>query len=487
MKDFGPYRPDQPDTVASSNILNVLANTIASGGVFYSPLPSMVALPGADAIPAQPRGVGTAITSGGSYKIYVGTATGLYEVAADGVVTTIGTGYNLPGGDAWGMLNFGSYMLFSNTTDGMLQYNINSGGAVAAVSGAPKAKTLFEAFNCVFALDCDGENRLMRNSDFNDHTDWAGGAAGYQVFEGGGELMAGAALNQYGAAVFQRNAVHLLRGSGDASVYSISTLSRKTGCVNPRAMQVAKGMAFFVDNDGFWLFDGQSLSQIGQNKVNETFINSMMAAGGGSTVEVAVDDARQRFVARYKGKIVSSNTVFDDLISYHWDVGEFVKITEQTSALATLATPGYTLDNINSFGTLDTLPYSLDSNFWRGGEPRLAAFDSSYKLAYFDGSNKAATLETPCLRLPRSQLVTSLGVDTDAQIQSANVTVQLGVKGTLNGTTTWKTAAQIQPSGRVPVRGRGKVMASRLNIAAGETWTEATRIDFPIVSQGGFR
>ena len=66
-------------------------------------------------------------------------------------------------------------------------------------------------------------------------------------------------------------------------------------------------------------------------------------------------------------------------------------------------------------------------------------------------------------------------------------TLQLGVKDRLNDTTTWKTGAAKVASGRAPLRGRGKVIAFRRNIAAGSSWTFAKGVDYVQANSGGPR
>jgi hypothetical protein len=58
-----------------------------------------------------------------------------------------------------------------------------------------------------------------------------------------------------------------------------------------------------------------------------------------------------------------------------------------------------------------------------------------------------------------------------------SATLQLGVKDRLGDLITWKPAASIQSSGRVPLRGRGKLRRYRLNHAASATWTNSQGIE----------
>src|SRR4029450_3208145 len=55
----------------------------------------------------------------------------------------------------------------------------------------------------------------------------------------------------------------------------------------------------------------------------------------------------------------------------------------------------YTLEQLDPFGTLETLPYSLDSSYWTGTLSLLLfAFDTSHRSGSFSGPTLPATVET---------------------------------------------------------------------------------------------
>ena len=74
-----------------------------------------------------------------------------------------------------------------------------------------------------------------------------------------------------------------------------------------------------------------------------------------------------------------------------------------------------------------------------------------------------------------------------AKDDSADGTLQLGVRNSMSDATTWKTGNAKQASGRVPLRGRGHYIAFRRNIPLGSTWTSAKGVDFVQSAAGGPR
>lgn len=467
--------------------VNVLITRDANG-VAHGPHPSLAVAASATALPASPIGGVTVVNNAGLYFAFVGTTTNIYRMSASYELDagqSVGSGYNVPAGDYWSFARFGAYLHATNTSDGMLKFDVDLDSAFSAVSDAPAARYIFTWANALFALDCDGDNKVMRNSAIGNSTIWDSKGAGYRTFPTGEELMCGGPLSEDYAIVLQRNSASLLVRRSDGQLFDVKNLANDRGAVNPRAFCLIDGRAFWVDTDGFWEFSpGGGLKNIGLEKINKTFI-SRIASSGFDTVELAADKVNNRIIARYQRGDVASETIFEDAYAYHYLIGEWAELELTTAALFSMATPGYTLDDITeaAFGDLDELTISLDSRYWSGGEPRLGAINGDLKFGFLDGSPLAATSETTSTDLPASTLVNSVTPKTDA----ANALVAIGVRDKASDAITWKTGVGIQPSGRCPVRGRGKLISLRQTVAAGETWTYLRGFDHLETAKGGPR
>ena len=173
---------------------------------------------------------------------------------------------------------------------------------------------------------------------------------------------------------------------------------------------------------------------------------------------------------------------FANAIGYDWHLNEWFRLSVSTSFLARLETPGYTLDEMDTFGDLDTISIPLDDRFWEGGLPFFSALDENYKTASFSGDPMAATLESAPVNSPVTGLI-GWGTPIDDCVDG---TLQLGVADDPSTALTWKTgAARGSRGGRVPLRGRGLNIAFRRNIPAGSTWTYANGVDHVQSSSGG--
>lgn len=471
MLPFGPYRPDVAETnpAMSRHVLNVNPRKDAQG-VSYHPRRSLQVTTGAMALPAAPRGALAVVKRSGEFKGYFGTASKLYEMDATYQFVEIGTGYAVPSGHTWGMCQYGDRLLVTNTADGMLQWNVESGGSVTAVTGAPDARSIFVWAEMVLALDCDADNRVMKNSAPGSYTNWTTRGAGAQEFADGEALMGGGVVNDGQAVVIQRSAVRLLTVTGTERIFRIDKIADGVGAVSPECIVQIPGGVAFMDSSGPQIATAQGVMPIGDNKVARTFVASV---GDIAAVAGSYDPELKQIVWR------KSDT---ELLVYDLATQEFVPVMESTGFIIRMSNPAVTLEGLDAFGNnIDTLPYSLDSNAWKGGRPRLAALNAAYKFGFFDGAALAAEVETASLTDTASMMVSWCQPTTDA----VNSTVTLGVRDRLADAVSYKDPSSMVASGRVPLRGRGKCLTFRVNIAAGETWTYLRGIDGIVLTKGG--
>ena len=79
------------------------------------------------------------------------------------------------------------------------------------------------------------------------------------------------------------------------------------------------------------------------------------------------------------------------------DYGPWTHAPLRASTIFSSGTTGTSLDGLGTPGlgyTLETVPYSLDSDVWKGGAPRMGAFDDSFRMNFFTGPPQAAVMQT---------------------------------------------------------------------------------------------
>jgi hypothetical protein len=493
MLPYGEYQPDVADTATgvSPLIQNCIPIADPQTAIAYKPFPSFVAVPGAGALPSAPRGgISIVNPSSGNYEVYGCTSSNIYQLQADYTWVSIGSGYSLPAEEEWSIVQFGNYLVFTNRSDGMLQYNVVTPGAITLIPGAPKARFLFVAFDCIHALDCDGEARLMRNSATNDHTQWTPGKnnSQYQPVADGQELIAGGAINDATAIVLQRNSIRVLNRTGDSRLYTMNKLADNVGCVNGRTLASIGTELYFQSTDGFYKVNASGVTPIGAQRVNRTYLDDTDPQNF-FTCQAAIDPVNKLVIWLYH----PSDSLLDQYVlsaglAYSWQLNVWVDFEPPADGLLSgifqLATPGYGMDSIDGFGDLDHLPYSLDSRFWNGGEPSLAGFSSDYKVGFFNGAAMEATLWTQTNMAEQSQniiWVTPLD-DADGGI------IGIASRDRLADTSpTLKSVTTINSGGRSPIRARGKINQGRRTISAGTAWSYARGVEYIVGTAGGFR
>jgi len=470
MPAFPPFRPDAGELL-SGEVSDVF---ITVGG--YGPRPSLQAAPGAVALPAAPRGAFGTFLPDGTFLGFAATASSLYKIDADWDFTSLGGTLNLPSDEDQAFTAFGVFLLISNTSSGMKGYNMDSPAGLGAVAGAPAARYLFNANNQVVALGNGSAlpSRLLVSA-FGDHTNWSTKGASKQDLNDGGAFTGGGDLGGGIAIIAQDRALRRMTfgNAGGGALFRLDKIAEDVGCVHPRAQAIYNGIFYCLHTDGFWKTAGGAPINIGAGKVNEWFLKRCTDL---KKVSASVDPKntiiRWRYPAAGDG---SSATVFNSYLDYNWVADEFVPGIEPSSAFFRMGTPAQTLDTLAALGPLNNWSqFPIGSAFFQGGNYRLAGLDAAYRVAFFEGPNAAATLETPTQGDGRSNLVSWCEPITD----DGAVTVRLGVKERMADQFTWSDpAVGINAKGLAQLRGRGRYDRIRLIHAAGASWTKDVGVE----------
>lgn len=478
---FGPFAPDRQ---AATPGICLVANNVIPIPDGYGPAPQMVLPGGGTALPAAPRGNITCIKRDGTTQVFVFTATSFYTLNAAYAFVLVATGYNCTSGDDWSCVQFGDYLLYTNTTDGMWAYNIETGAAPSYIAAAGDPRQIFVNANMVFGLDCKDNasarnNRLIRNSNFNQHTDWTEGSADQQPLDSGAELIAGVRLKNGAAIVFQREAMKIIQfgNVGGGAQYSLPEAAEGRGAVGAKSVIGFDGVVYFLATNGFWQFSAGGLIPIGDGFVDRWFLSQVPTLEL-KDVQASIDPFRKIVLWLYPAG--------DLILGYSWAPSVTNRwFTWSTTAtyLTRLATSGYTWDAAGAiWATWDAMPtIPFNDRFWQGGQQFLAAIDGARKLAIYSGANAAATIQTSTQPSPVSGLI-QWGTSIDDCPTSQ---LSLGVSDMLANAITWKTAETKTASGRTPLRGRGKNIAFEFTAPPGATWTYAKGVDFIEASTGG--
>lgn len=469
--NFGEWLPDQPGVSGSlTEAKNVYP--IASG---YAPIPSSVDYSGAAAedlnnIVAGKNAGSSYLFAGSSTKLYLFDTgdQGLDDVSKSG-------GYTTPSGGRWNFAQFGSVMLAANDDEKIQAWTLGTSTQWADVSAsAPIAKYITVVRDFVVSANIGGgvyPNRVQW-SDINDETDWVSGVtsqADFQDLPDGGEIR-GITGGEFGLVLTERN-IHRMTYVGSPFFFQFDAISRGLGCLEGNSVTQYNGLTYFLSDDGFYVCNGQNVTPIGAEKVDRFFfddcdINKL------SSLSAAVDPVRALVIWCYKN--VSGTT---SLIVYNWQIQRWSYGMTVADRVASALTSGVTLENLDDFGTVDSILTSWDDRVWEGGDLLLAGTRGT-KVVTFTGPNSDSSITTGDIGGDQATFVSMVRPIVDNG--SSNVSV--ASRNTLDASISYGNAVATNSDGRSPQRSRGRY--HRIKFAPTGTWSSAVGFEIELAQAG---
>jgi hypothetical protein len=465
---FNEWLPDQPAVAQSmQDATNVVP--IASG---YAPFPLSENY--SNAASEDLLNVGTGKFSSIT-ELFAGSATKLYKFNPATLnlddVSKVG-GYNT---SSWDFEQFGNVLLAANNVDKIQAWTVDTSTVFADLdASAPIAKYVAVIRDFVVAANLDaGVNPTkVQWSDIADETNWTSGATSqsdYQLIPDGGNIT-GITGGEFGLIFLERSIVRMSY-IGSPFFFQFDTISRNLGCKYGGSVTQYGQMSYFLSSDGFYSCDGQSITPIGNEKVDRYFYDNV-DLNKADKITVAIDPIRKLVVWNYP---TVSNT--HSLLIYNWQIQRWSQAETTADYIVSAASSGYTLEALDAFGTLDTLTTSLDSPLWTGGSFLFAGTSGAY-IVTFTGANSTANLITSDIEQGYNSVVT-LG---RVQVDNGSATVAVASRKELDDTITFSSPATTSSEGRASLRSYGRY--HRFEVIPSGNWTSAIGIDVDITPQG---
>ena len=438
MKPFGPWLPDLPSYRAGG--LQVARNVVPQTDLSYGPFPSLVDQ--TPALAAACRGLGAARDSSSNVKVFAGTAATLnrldpVEGAGDQpwddgkfwddssgweeelllslgwVNVSQGGGYGIAASERWSFLVFGDRLIAGGTLASAIQSYDMTGVGLFADLGVTVPRSRYLALisgrlmlaNTWDAVNGNKPRRLWwsaRNNPTSFPTPGTIAAAevesDFQDMEGGGDLT-GVLPSIGGAdgAVFGESRIWTVNDIGPPAFFQIDAKEQGRGVSVPGSLVQVGSVAFYWSRDGIFIFDGAASQPIGADKVND-FLLTDFDEGRKELVWSAQDLRRNLVLWAYPTG--SAGASADRLLVYNWKTGNYTFVDMTVQVLGPLETRGYTLEEMDAFGTVDTLPFSFDDPSLKGGYQYLSAVTSANNVASFTGAALEAEVETADIPFP---------------------------------------------------------------------------------------
>lgn len=489
------FAPDAPAYLNSDNPLasNTYPRTDGADGPLLAPVAISAGLPGTirGAIAAKSR-------SGANYVI-AGTETELLQYTASGW-TSRGTGYAVPSTDCWRFAQFGDQIVGVNGWQPPAAWVMGSGTSFAPLSGAPIARyvaTVEPGFLMLGYID-DGtgfRGNVVRWSGINDATTWPtpGTTAALSVQSDEQELANGGpvtgivpAIGGAAAAIFTEQAIYRVEYVGPSAIFSFREMDRSRGCVCPNGIAAVGGVAYFIAEDGFYVFDGATATPIGAGKVDRFFWDRI-DRGRLTSVFATVDATRKIIIWAWpeKGSSIANRWLILNYGTGRWRYGDDAALA--VSYLFPARTATYTLEDLDSLPefAVDGLDSpgapSLDDERFVGGRLLMAGFNAGGAMVSFEGDAVAARIETGETDSSGKRVfVTGLRPLTDANAATAGVASRERFGDAL----VYGQQVALTAEGRCPQRVSGRYVRASVQIAAGVAWTYLQGVDVQMRAEG---
>lgn len=479
---FAAWEPDKADLNQDgpNDVLNVLCSSNS-----YLPFPDLVAF--TSALAATPLGWFQARSLSGQVTIFAGTATKLYVLDNTTLtwtdVSKAATTYSANDTARWDFEQFGEYVVAVNINDNPQVYQLGVSTAFNDLGGSPPRAAFVKAWGDFLTLQQLATNANRAHwSGLNDITIWTPGVSNsdYQDFPEGGVVQGSSRATN--PLIFLERAVYL--GTfipGSSVIFSFVKIHDKRGAKSPYAIASRGENTFFADEGSFFQLgpDG-TIADIGFEKVSRT-IFSQLASSDIANMVGAIDPFYSRV---YWTMDLTGAGNYTAILIYDWLQGRWSIADQSNLGIFPAATAGYTLEGLDAVSaSLDALPYSLDSKVWQGGAPILAAFTTDFKLGFFNGTAKQATITT------QEQGDVAGGItmisSVYAVVDTNNWTAAIGSRFNRGDTVTW--TSELTPTsatGRADKRVSARFQRVRVTIPAAETWSHAQGVDIQAMQDG---
>lgn len=515
---FGEWLPDQPDYAnpGAATIKNVIPLTAQS----YGPMPTPQVFSGA--LTARCQGAYAFLDDSQGAHIFAGDATKLYQLTAgsspnfSNISRSVGGAYStgspinpiVPLAPSWALTSFGKRIIATNYSDDVQTFLVGTDSNFSKLSsGAPKARFATTIKDFVMLGNTSdptyGVNvRRLWWCGIGDPTNWPtpGSNTAIQVQSDFQDLeqsdlgqltgLIGGHLSAADGAAFMEHGVYRIMYVGSSGgIFAFPVAEGAAGTQSPLSiipcrLNGSTAVAAYLSENGFRAFDGVTSLAIGAQKVDQFFFADCDPAQL-SMVQGGVVPKSHIVYWLYSANGGIGSGLYDRLLLFNTLIGRW-SLCDLTNTPAEWGlraiSPGYTLDALDAFGVLDALPALLDSGFWAGGTPVLAAFDQNHKLNFLNGPAMAPIVETSETQPTpgrRSKILSARPM-----VDGGSPSVQIGVRDRLQDAVTWQSAVAMNSIGECPQLCTGRYVRARMTLPANSTFTHAQGIDLEVRPEG---
>jgi hypothetical protein len=478
---FGEWKPDQADSTGQpSNDLEMAFNVYPSA-TGYAPFPKASPI----SVPMPDDQIITGMTAarynediftiaGTKFNLYKGN--NLTRLSTDIVAIGKASGYKVPQ-VGWGFVQYGNSVLATNGADKIQVMNIIGSGKFDDIPQAPFCRSMCIVRDFVVAGYCDGESNRVQWSDLNNELQWESNEtnqADFQNLAGGGEVKA-VTGGEFGL-ILQDNAVQRMTYVGTPLIFQFDLISDNVGCLAGKSAIQHNGISYWLSHEGVVACDGTKITNIGNGKINEWLFREIDLTQMNNSTDnssVAIDPIRNLIVWNFPTK--TDNSL---MLKYNYSTGRFSTGFTKAHIVCGLETDGTTLEALDeTFPNLDTMPVSLDSYLFIGGQFSFCGAEGNQIVA-FNLKNENAYLTTNDVEFGGFSVVTS----AQPIVENGSAEFQVSSRNTLNDNITFSPNSITSNENRADLRSGGKY--HRIRMHPTDNWSNAVGFDLDVTPQG---
>lgn len=480
---FGPWHPDRAgiNVEACRSAVNCIP---AVNG--YRPLRAPDAL--TTALDAECIGAVVVFDGEGAVHTFAGDATKLYKLNAssgwDDVSRLVGGAYSSGSGERWNFGLAGGLVISVTIGEEPQKFLLGTSTEFEALGGTPpKARYIAQVRDFTVLGGLFEDELTVHWSGLGNPEHWTPGtqSCDTNTFQNGGPVRG--VIGGETGYVFQAEKIQRMTFvPGSETIFQFDEVEGGRGLAAPHSLVKLGNDAFYLAADGFYKFSlgGGSSIPLGVGKWSRWFLDDIKA-GSESTVIGGVDPVGRYLMFAYTSRDNTGSTL-NRILIYDWALEEATTADVTVTTLAGILTTGVTLDTMNAFGNMDTLPFSLDSPVWRGGASLLGSFGSSFKMNAFSGSPLEAIFETNDGEIDARTIVKGVR----PHINTRSVTAQISTREAEGDSVSYGPSESMEDTGVISMWASGWLARLRITVASGASWSKITGIS-PVVQKIGGR
>ena len=350
--DFTEWTPDQASVVRNITVAkNVVATLVG-----YAPFPTA-----AQYSQNASENLNSAFSARYSNNtlLFAGGATALFKLdSLDYTLDDVSKVGGYTGVERWNFIQFGDSVIAANNKDKLQVYTTTAFSDLSVDAPVAKFVAVVRDFVVAANLDSGANGSTVQWSDINDETNWVASSTSQsdsQVLPDGGNIT-GLTGGEFGL-ILQERAIVRMTYSGSPYFFQFDTISKNLGCTEPGSVTKYGNVTYFLAENGFFTCDGQTITAIGNEKVDKWFYQNANPSLL-NTMSATVDPFRKlviwNFANTFGGRF---------LLMYNWQVQKWTYGETDVDYLASVATPGDTLESIDAAYEVTAGSFEIDKEY----------------------------------------------------------------------------------------------------------------------------